>query len=163
MEKLLKNTRLLVLFTILILVSGFSALSTLPRAEDPALINRWASITTVYLGASAERVEALVTEPIENALRSLDEINLIESESKPGISIITVELNDSLTETEPVWSKIRDKLSDAVPSLPDDALEPNFDNDHSNAFTYITALQWQGDGKVDELILGRYAKELAKR
>ncbi|MDD1779871.1 efflux RND transporter permease subunit [Enterovibrio sp. ZSDZ35] len=163
MEKLLKNTRLLVLFTVLILVSGYSALSTLPRAEDPALVNRWATITTAYPGASAERVEALVTEPVENELRSLDEINLIESQSKPGISVITVELNDSLTETEPVWSKIRDKLSDAVPSLPDDALEPEFDNDHSNAFTYITALKWNGNGEPDELILGRYAKELAKR
>lgn len=52
MEKLLKNTRLLVLFTMLILVAGLSALSTLPRAEDPPLINRWATITTAYPGAS---------------------------------------------------------------------------------------------------------------
>ncbi|EOD81466.1 Cobalt-zinc-cadmium resistance protein CzcA [Grimontia indica] len=163
MEKLLKNTRLLVLFTVLLLVSGLSALSTLPRAEDPALINRWATITTAYPGASAERVEALVTEELENELRALDEIKLIESQSRPGISVITIELHDELTETEPVWSKVRDKIGDASPNLPSGALEPAFDNDHSNAFTYITALQWDDDSDVDPLILGRYAKELAKR
>ncbi|WP_028022414.1 efflux RND transporter permease subunit [Enterovibrio calviensis] len=163
MEKLLTNTRLIVLMTVLLLVSGLSALSTLPRAEDPALINRWATISTPYLGASAERVEALVTEEIEKSLRGLDEINLIESQSKPGISVITVELNDDIIDTEPVWSKIRDKLGDASPQLPQGALEPQFDNDHSNAFTYIVSLQWQGDSNPDPLILGRYASELAKR
>ncbi len=163
MEKLLKNTRLLVLFTMLILVAGLSALSTLPRAEDPPLINRWATITTAYPGASPERVEALVTEELETALRSLDEIALIESQSRPGISVITVELNDSLSDTESVWSKIRDKLGEAESSLPQEALPPKFDNDHSNAFTYISALQWQGDSEPDLLVLGRYAKELAKR
>ncbi|OEF48899.1 acriflavin resistance protein [Enterovibrio norvegicus] len=163
MEKLLSNTRLLVLFIVLLLVSGFSALSTLPRAEDPALINRWATITTAYPGASAERVEALVSEQIEISLRTLDEIKLIESTSKPNISVVTIELNDELTDTETVWSKVRDKLGDAAPLLPAGAFDPQFDNDHSNAFTYITALQWQGDSQVDPLILGRYAKELAKR
>ncbi|WP_158174497.1 efflux RND transporter permease subunit [Grimontia hollisae] len=163
MEKLLTNTRLLVLFTVLLLVSGFSALSTLPRAEDPALTNRWGTITTAYPGASAERVEALITEKLENALQALDEIKLIESQSRPGISVITVELNDELTDTEPVWSKLRDKLGDISPRLPSGALPPAFDNDHSNAFTYITALQWRGDTDADLLILGRYAEELAKR
>lgn len=163
MEKLLTNTRLLVLFIALLLVSGLSALSTLPRAEDPALTNRWATVTTAYPGASAERVEALITETLESALRSLDEIKLIESQSRPGISVITVELNDELTDTEPVWSKLRDKLGDISADLPADAMEPAFDNDHSNAFTYITALQWQGNTDADLLILGRYAEELAKR
>lgn len=163
MEKLLTNTRLLVLFTVLLLVSGFSALSTLPRAEDPALTNRWGTITTAYPGASAERVEALITEKLENALQALDEIKLIESQSRPGISVITVELNDELTDTEPVWSKLRDKLGDISPHLPSGALPPSFDNDHSNAFTYITALQWRSNTNADLLILGRYAEELAKR
>lgn len=77
--------------------------------------------------------------------------------------MITVELNDSLSDTESVWSKIRDKLGEAESSLPQEALPPKFDNDHSNAFTYISALQWQGDSEPDLLVLGRYAKELAKR
>lgn len=163
MERWLKNTRLLVLITALLLVSGYSALFMLPRAEDPVLINRWATITTAYPGASAERVEALVTEKLENSLRSINEIKTIESQSKLGISVISVVLNDELIETEPVWSKIRDKLGESGAFLPPDALKPNFDNDHSYAFTYITALQWNDDSKVDPLILGRYAKELAKR
>lgn len=163
MTSLLKNTRLLVLFTLLLLVSCLSALSTLPRAEDPPLTNRWGTVTTAYPGASAERVEALVTEKLENSLRTLDEIALIESQSRSGISVITLELHDNLTDAEPVWAKVRDKLGDSTPSLPDGAQAPVFDNDHSNAFTYITALQSRDPSQSDPLILGRYATELAKR
>ncbi len=163
MNKFIKNTRLLILCVAVLLITGLLALSHLPRAEDPPLTNRWATITTLYPGASASRVETLVTEELENALRSLDEIALIESQSKPGISIVSVELESSLTDTEPVWSKIRDKISDSVTNLPPETHSPKFDNQSNAAFTYITALEWQGAGEPELLLMGRYANELAKR
>jgi multidrug efflux pump len=163
MKKFIKNTRLLILFVAVLLITGLSALSQLPRAEDPPLTNRWATITTLYPGASASRVETLVTEELENALRSLNEIALIESQSKPGISVVSIELNENLTATETVWSKIRDKISDSVTKLPSEAHTPKFDNQSNDAYTYITALEWQGAGEPDLLLMGRYAKELAKR
>ncbi len=159
----LKNTRLLILLMAVLVVSGMSAISTLPRAEDPNLINRWATITTAYPGASAERVESLVTEELENALRSLNEITLIESQSKAGLSVISIELNESLTDTETIWSKVRDKLSDATPFLPPDVYAPEFSNDNADAFTYITAIRWQENSKPDLLLMGRYATELARQ
>ncbi len=146
-----------------LVVSGLSAITTLPRAEDPNLINRWATVTTAYPGASAERVESLVTEELENTLRSLNEITLIESQSKAGLSVISIELNESLTDTETVWSKVRDKIADATPFLPPDAYAPEFSNDNADAFTYITAFRWQEDSPPDLLLMGRYATELAKQ
>lgn len=163
MHLALKNIRLLILLISLLITIGFSSLSTLPIAEDPVLTNRWSTITTVYPGASAERVEALVTEKLESLLRSLSEIKTLSSLSKPGVSIISIELNDNVKNTELVWSKIRDKLNDAVILLPSDIQSPSFDNDHSNAFTYITALRWKNDKNIDPLLLNRYSKELIKR
>ncbi len=163
MHLALKNIRLLILLISLLITIGFSSLSTLPIAEAPVLTNRWSTITTVYPGASAERVEALVTEKLESLLRSLSEIKTLSSLSKPGVSIISIELNDNVKNTELAWSKIRDKLNDAVILLPSDIQSPSFDNDHSNAFTYITALRWKNDKNIDPLLLNRYSKELIKR
>ncbi|WP_213865482.1 efflux RND transporter permease subunit [Vibrio crassostreae] len=159
----ISNTRLLILMTALLMVSGISAFMTLPRAEDPVIINRYANITTSFPGASAERVETLVTEVIENKLRELSEVKLVSSTSRPSVSIVTLELNDTITEPEPVWSQARDKLSDIESTLPAGAHSPDLDSDHTYAFTTIASLTWSGAGEPDRLTLGRYAKELAKR
>ncbi|CAH0526181.1 efflux RND transporter permease subunit [Vibrio hippocampi] len=157
------NTRLLILITALVLVAGISAFTTLPRAEDPIISNRFATVITTFPGASAERVETLVTDVVENQLRELSEVKLLTSNSRPGISIITIELKDDIVEPEPVWSKARDKLNDVTPQLPDGAGSPEIDSDHTYAFTMITALTWQGAGEPNKLTIGRYGKELAKR
>lgn len=157
------NTRLLLLITALLIVSGLAAFTSLPRAEDPIISNRFANVTTSFPGASADRVETLVTEVVENKLRELSEVKLLTSSSRPGVSIITIELKDEVTEPEPVWSKARDKLSDVEPLLPAGTAPPDLDSDHTYAFTVITSLTWDGAGEPDILTLGRYGKELAKR
>ncbi|WP_261858123.1 efflux RND transporter permease subunit [Photobacterium sanguinicancri] len=163
MFRIISNTRLLVLAVALLVVSGLSALNTLPRAEDPIIKNRHASIVTHYPGATAERVEALVTEKLETALRQLDEIKDLTSVSRPGISVINIELKDEITNSEPVWSRARDKLSDAEPLLPNGSSRPDLDSDHAYAFTAITALTWQGPSDPDLLTMRRYATELGNR
>lgn len=163
MQAILRNSRLLTLLTALLIVSGLSALQSLPRAEDPLITNRNAAITTHFPGATPERVEALITEKIETELRTLDEIQLITSSSRAGISVVSIELLDSITDSEPVWSRVRDKLSDVTPKLPAGSSEPNLDSDHSYAFTYITAITWQGREAPNLPIMNRYAKELAQQ
>ncbi|KLV05248.1 acriflavin resistance protein [Photobacterium aquae] len=163
MHAILSNTRLMVLAAVFLIVAGFSSLSSLPRAEDPIIHNRFASVITHFPGATAERVEALITEKIENKLRQLDEIKLIESVSRPGISVIQLELIDTVTDADPIWSRVRDKLTDVEPVLPQGSSTPELDSDHGYAFTMITALTWNDTSEPDLLILRRYAIELANR
>ena len=66
-----RKPRLTVLVLGLILVAGLTALNSLPRQEDPALTERYSSVTVTLPGASAERVEALITEKLENALQEV--------------------------------------------------------------------------------------------
>ncbi|WP_117234542.1 efflux RND transporter permease subunit [Vibrio maerlii] len=162
-QQLLRNSRTLALFTALLVVAGLSALQSLPRAEDPIITNRNAAIITSYQGATPERVEALVSEVIETELRTLDTINLITSSSRPGISVVNIELHDYITDSEPVWSRVRDKLNDVQAKLPSGTSTPSLDSDHSYAFTYITAVKWQGQGEPNLVVLNRYAKELAQQ
>lgn len=155
-----KNGRLMSLAIVLLIVSGIGALTTLPRMEDPRIANRHASAITYLPGASAERVEVLVSEKIEQKLRKLSEIKNITSVSRPGISVVKLELQAEITNPTPVWSRVRDLLNDVTPELPANTPPPTLKDDRSYAFTQIIALKWQGKGETDLASLGRYAKEL---
>jgi multidrug efflux pump subunit AcrB len=155
-----KNGRLMSLMISLLVVAGLGALSNLPRTEDPRITNRIASVITQLPGASAERVEVLISEKIEQSLRKLPEINLLTSNSRAGISIVQVQLQDEITDPKPIWSRVRDLLNDLSPSLPSGTLTPVLEDDRGYAYTQIIALNWQGSKTPNIAILGRYANEL---
>ncbi|MFD2165219.1 efflux RND transporter permease subunit [Thalassotalea euphylliae] len=158
-----RNGRLMSLVIALLIVAGLGALSTLPRTEDPRIQNRNASVLTQLPGASAERVEVLVTEKIEQKLRKLAEIDLITSTSRPSLSVIQIKLKDEIVNTRPIWSRIRDLISDVVPELPVEASQPTLEDDRGYAFTKLVALNWLDDTEPDLASLGRYANELQNR
>ena len=160
-----RNPRLLSLTLCVILVAGLAAIMVLPRMEDPVLTQRAAIINTVFPGASAERVEALVTDKIEAKLQDIEEIKDLRSTSSDGISTITIELQDSVLRSEApqVWSRLRDKLADASVNLPDAALDPEFDRLNISAYALIVALRWDAAGEPNYRILRRYAEELDDR
>ncbi len=151
---------------LIILVAGVSALFSLPRIEDPRITTRNAIVTTTLPGASAERIEAEVTKPLEDRIREISEVKRIESTSRANISVITLELQDEVTRrnNEQVFSKIRDKLSEAQVDLPVAASKPGLDDKRGAvAYTLITAVQWQGQDDVGLGIMNRVAEELADR
>jgi len=158
-----KNGRLMSLAIILLIVSGLGALSTMPRMEDPRMENRHASVLTRLPGASAERIEVLITEKIEQKLRKISEIKNITSVSRPGISAVKLELNDEVTDSLPIWSRVRDLINDVAPQFPPNTLAPTLEDDRSYAFTQLIALSWQGDTSIDIASLGRYANDLQNR
>lgn len=140
-----RRPRITVLVICLILVAGLSSFALLPRMEDPLLTERVAMINTRFPGADAERVEALVTEKLEEELREVDEIKELRSVSRAGISSITVELRDDIYKVDSIWSRLRDKVDDVTPLLPDGALEPEFDEVDVKAYALIVALTWDSD------------------
>ncbi|MCF1426556.1 MAG: efflux RND transporter permease subunit [Shewanella sp.] len=162
-KSLVENGRLASLIIALLLVAGLGAINTLPRMEDPHITNRFASVITNYPGASAERVEVLVTEVLEQELRRLEELKLIQSTSRPGISVIQLELKDEVLDTDPVWSRARDLVGDSQFLLPTPAQNSILNDQFGFANTVILALTWDGQGAVAADILNRYAKELQNR
>lgn len=159
----IENGRLLLLTVALLLTAALAALQTLPRTEDPQLTSRFASVVTHFPGASAERVEALVSEPIENRLRAQSEIKLIESSSRPGLSIINLELKDEVSDVEPVWSRVRDRLADLAAGLPAGASAPKLDDEKGYPFTRLVNVVWRGPGQPQLDRLARYSAELERR
>ena len=157
------NRRLLVLSISLILVAGLSSYALLPRMEDPVLTQRAAIINTVYPGASAERVEALVTEKLEEELREIEEIKVLRSASSSGVSTITIELKDNVYAVDEVWSRVRDKIDDAQPLLPAATSDPDFELLKVTAYASIVALVWDLPGEPNYAILRRQAESLEDR
>lgn len=155
-----RNSRLLILTLILIVVWGLSSFELIPRMEDPEVINRSADIKTFLPGASPYRVESLVTETIEQSLSSIKEIDTIESTSELGQSKVGITLKDEVTDTDTVWSRIRDRLADVIPLLPQEALRPIYEEGNSQAFSLLTALTWELDTPPNYTILRRIGLEL---
>lgn len=155
-----RNPRLLLLAVCLILVAGLSSFHTLPRLEDPTLQQRFALVKTRFPGADAARVETQVTDPIEEKLREVEEIKNVKSTSSAEISIIEVELHDEVRHVDEVWSRIRDKLGDIKPMLPESARGPVFEDVDTRGYAMIVGLVWEQDGPSNFAILGRHAEEL---
>ncbi|MEM9158288.1 MAG: efflux RND transporter permease subunit [Verrucomicrobiota bacterium] len=162
----LRNRYLLTLTIILTIVAGLSALINIPRLEDPVITTRNAVIITPVPGASASRVETLVTDKIELELKEIDAIKTVNSSSNSGVSIVSIELDDHVTaETNgKYFAEIRDKLEDARKEFPPDARAPIFDDKRSPvAFTYIIGLSWSHPSEPRLAILNRKAEELADK
>jgi multidrug efflux pump len=165
MSPSLNNPRYITLSIALIIVAGLAALSSLPRLEDPHFANRAGIIVAPFPGASAERVEALVTDPLETAIREMAEVKHLTSNARPGVSAIVVELKDNVgeAETAQVWAELRDKISQLDSQLPAGAGPARLDTDRNYAYTWIAALRWRQPAKTDVLSLSRYGEELASR
>ncbi|MEM9556393.1 MAG: efflux RND transporter permease subunit [Acidobacteriota bacterium] len=162
----LRNRHLLALTVLLVMVAGFLSLQGLPRLEDPRIINRNPVVLTVVPGASAERVEARVTEVLEDALSEIDAIDRIESTSRDGLSVLAVKLRASVDgpRAREAVSEIRDRLGGALGDLPPEALEPVVDDQRDPAaYTLIVALQAAREGDQSLGLLGRLAEDLADR
>ncbi len=162
----LRNRQLLVLCIVVILVGGLSSLVSLPRLEDPRITNRTPLIITQVPGASAERVETLVTEPLERSLQEISAIKDIESTSTAGVSIVSIELKAEISNSQnkEIFSEIRDKVGEAREQFPPEALDPVIDDKRDPVgFTLITGVRWTAAGDPNLIIMNRVAEELANR
>jgi multidrug efflux pump subunit AcrB len=142
----IEKNRITVVVLILIIFAGINTFRTMPRAEDPGFIIRWALVTTDFPGASPERVEMLVTDKLEKAIQEMPEIDYIYSESKTGVSIIYVAIQESYTEMRPIWDNLRRKVNRTKNrgELPAGIDGPRVNDEFGDVFGTIVTLT--GDG-----------------
>ncbi|MFT4655265.1 MAG: multidrug efflux pump [Patiriisocius sp.] len=161
-----RKGHLLALSIIIILVAGMSAVNTLPRLEDPRIDLRNVTVLTSFPGASAERVEALVSDVLEDELRQLYEIKEIKSTSKAGFSSILIELQDYIdnSSNQQVFSKIRDSIDDAAKRFPAGANPPILEDKRgATAFTVLLSISAKYPNNTQLTHVGRMASELSDR
>ena len=100
----IKRPVLSVVVSLLILLIGFRAATSLPIRQYPKLSNTVVNVTTVYPGASPELIQGFITTPIEQAVASAEGVDYMTSSSVLGTSTIQVYIklnfdpNQALTE-----------------------------------------------------------------
>lgn len=137
----LENTRLTLVFVLVVIVLGVSIYLDYPRQEDPTITVREAIVTALFPGMTPGRVEDLITRPIEQAIRELPEVDEIRSDSKTGVAVVHVALGDRYAELQPIWQRLRDKMSDIEADLPEGTLGPVV-NDEVGLTAVATVALW---------------------
>ena len=102
---------------------GIYAYTAMPQRQDPIIPVVTGVIATPYPGAEAERVEQEVTRKIERKVSENPAVETVKSISRPGISIVYVELFETERNAELVWQDIRGKLAE-IKDLPQAAGVP---------------------------------------
>ncbi|MDI9257311.1 efflux RND transporter permease subunit [Flavobacterium sedimenticola] len=112
-----------IVINLLIILFGIIGYSYLGVREFPSIDPAQISVRTNYTGANADIIESQITEPLEKAINSIDGIRNITSSSNQGSSNITIEfkLEKNLEEAA---NDVRDKVSQAIRSLPQDIDAP---------------------------------------
>lgn len=149
---------------LVLVASGLSALLSLGRQEDPTVTNLFATITTSFPGADPGRVEALVTAELEAELREIEEVDVVTSVSRQGVSVISVELIETIDEAriEQVWSEARDAVADAQRTFPAGVQPPEFDAEGISAYSAVIAVAAEHPD-VPPALLTRHSEALADR
>lgn len=106
-----------------VLAWGIYAYTAMPQRQDPIIPVVTGVIATPYPGAEAEKVEQEVTRKIERKVAENPAVEHVESISRPGMSIVYVELFETERNAELVWQDIRGKLGD-IKDLPQAAGRP---------------------------------------
>jgi multidrug efflux pump len=117
---------LAVVVNLVILIAGLQAIRSLNVRQYPRNENAVVTVTTAYVGASAELVRGFVTQPLERAIAAADGIEYIESASKLGLSTITVRLKLNY-DGKKAAAEISTKVNAVRNELPPEAEIPAID------------------------------------
>ena len=124
-RSLLHNHVLANLTFVLVLVVGSLSYMSLPRQQDPTINFNWIVITTVLPGASAQDVEQKVTDPLEDALRRIQDVNFMSSNSRTSVSSILVRFEDIDQRTfDKRVADLRREIQNEEEELPEAAEDP---------------------------------------
>ena len=124
----LNTNRITMVFIILTIIVGISQFVAFPRQEDPPITIREVVVYAFFPGMNTYDIEQLVTRKIEAQLRTLPEIEDIWSDSKTGKVIVHADTRDAYDDLDFIWQKIRNKMADLRPDLPEGTIGP-FVND----------------------------------
>jgi multidrug efflux pump len=114
---------LAIVVNLVILIAGFQSIRSLNVRQYPRSENATITVTTVYIGASAELVRGFITQPLERAIAAADGIEYLQSSSQLGLSTITARLKLNYDATKAL-SEISSKVDQVRSDLPPEAEVP---------------------------------------
>ncbi len=131
---------------VVLLIGGILGYSKLGQDEDPPFTFRAMVVRAMWPGATALQMADQVTDKLEKKLQETPYIDIIRSYSKPGETVIILQLRESTPpkETPAAWYQVRKKIGDIRGTLPPGVIGPFFNDEFGDTYGSIFALS--GDG-----------------
>lgn len=151
----INNKTTIYVLMVLIFFLGLSAFLSMPRENFPEIKETKIYISSLYPGNTAEDVEKLITDPLEDKLKSLSGVVDITSTSQEDYSMVIVEF-DEKTTVEEAKQKVKDEVdsetsSEDWPTFNGAKVDPNiFELSMSEEFPILN-INISGDYPVDKL------------
>lgn len=145
-ELSLKRPVMAIVMNIMIVLFGVVGYTFLAVRDYPAIDPPIITVATSYTGANADIIESQISEPLEKQINGIPGIKTVSSSSALGSSVITVEFNLGVN-LEAAASDVRDKVSQATRSLPQDIDAPPVVSKADANSDYILLLAVQSNTK----------------
>jgi multidrug efflux pump len=155
-ERILRMPRAVLTVMVLLLIAGVSAYATLPKESFPAIDIPYFYVATSDTGVSPRDVERLISKPIEDRLKDLDNLDNVSSTSTLGYSAVMVEFTATADKNK-AESDIRAKLDGIASVLPADATATTIT---PISLSNIPSINVAVYGDVPERTLVQHAKDL---
>lgn len=141
---------------LVIIIAGVQAISTLTVRQYPRSDNAMVTVSTTYVGASAELVRGFITTPLERAIAGADGIDYIQSESAQNLSTIKVRLKLNYDPIKAL-SEISSKVDQVRGDLPTEAEVPvlnveSADSQFASAYLSFTSKELEQNQITDYLM-----------
>ena len=129
-----------------LVIGGMLSYGQLGQDEDPPFTFRAMVVRATWPGATALQMAEQVTDKLERKLQETPYIDKIRSYSKPGETLIILQLRESTPpkETAASWYQVRKKIGDIRGTLPAGVVGPFFNDEFGDTYGSIVALSGEG-------------------
>jgi multidrug efflux pump len=142
----LRHRTLTLFFLLLATLAGVLAYATLGLKEEPEFKFKVMVVRVLWPGATAEEIEQQVTDKLERKLQDTPHLDYLRSYSRPGESVIFVNLTGATRakEVDDTWYQVRKKVADVGVELPAGVVGPFFNDEFGDTYANIYAVTGEG-------------------
>jgi len=128
------------------MAAGIFAFFQLGRAEDPSFTLKALTVTAVWPGATAREMQDQVADRLEKRIQELPWNDRIETQARPGLVTLTVALSDKTPpkDVPEMLYQARKKMSDEAINLPRGVIGPIVNDEYSDVYFSLIAIQATG-------------------
>jgi multidrug efflux pump subunit AcrB len=142
----LRHQSLVIFLMIVTVLAGIWSYQRLSRNEDPPFTIKTMVVSALWPGASATDTVNLLTDRLEKKLSETPYLDFTQSYSRAGQAVIFVNLRDDAppAAVPDVWYKVRKKITDLAPTLPQGVQGPFFDDEFGDTYGSIYGFTAEG-------------------
>lgn len=155
---ILQRPRLILLVLVMLCLSGLGSYGNMARQEDPQFPGRNGLITVLYPGATAEALERLVLEPLQDEISQVEEVENFTAVARTGVALVSIGLQDYIYNTDPAWERVRQAMDRARPEFPAGVAEMSLDD----RLTGLPAVVLAVGGDPSVITLSRAAEQVKR-